>query len=291
MVATEAQEPSMKKFYSPEYGFLHACSKDGSLWYNLTDLCNTLAYKLREAEAIIKATKGKIKEMNVRRQKITTCNRFVDEDGLLTLLIECRKNQANGYRKWIEAVVTHSLRNPNESQELELIPTDRELTSYEIRLAYIEQFKRKQKAAKAKPVVTQNLQPSLFANGRVRREDQPQAPGEAPTTTTTVQPRTIATTSVTQAQPQQATNPNPQPFVPADGHMTVEDFFRKEMKFAEFIGHLDGVLKAARQYVRTLSRTPQKVTQQHINVMTTFRGMLKGNADNLKYQPSEAACL
>ena len=76
----------MKKFYSPEYGFLHACKKDGSLWYNLTDLCQTLSMLLREAEALVRTTRGQIREFNVRRQKITSCNRYIDQDGLLTLL-------------------------------------------------------------------------------------------------------------------------------------------------------------------------------------------------------------
>lgn len=132
----------MKKFYSPEYGFLHACKKDGSLWYNLTDLCQTLSMLLREAEALVRTTRGQIREFNVRRQKITSCNRYIDQDGLLTLLIECRKNQANGYRKWIDGVVTHSLNNPSDSQELEEIPVDSEMTSYEVRLAYIDQYRK-----------------------------------------------------------------------------------------------------------------------------------------------------
>ncbi len=66
--------------------------------------------------------------------------------GLLTLLIECRKNQANGYRKWIDTVVTHSLRYPADSQELEEIPADSEKTSYEIRLAYIDQYRQRPEA-------------------------------------------------------------------------------------------------------------------------------------------------
>lgn len=266
MATTQAQESTMKKFYSPEYGFLHACKKDGSLWYNLTDLCQTLSMLLREAEDLVKRTKGQVREFTVRRQKITSCNRYIDEDGLLTLLIECRKNQANGYRKWIDTVVTHSLRYPADSQELEEIPADSEKTSYEIRLAYIDQYRQRQKRSRTSSNPSSpSLQPSLFPQGRVRREEQHQAP---------VEPISEAA-----------------PFVPADGHMTVEDFFRKEMAYPEFISHLDGALKAARQYIRTLSKKQQRIAQQHINVMTTFRGMLKGNAENLKFQPSEAACL
>lgn len=269
MITTQAQEPTMKKFYSPEYGFLHACKKDGSLWYNLTDLCQTLSMLLREAEELVKRTKGQVREFNVRRQKITSCNRYIDEDGLLTLLIECRKNQANGYRKWIDTVVTQSLNNPAESQALEEIAADQEMTSYEVRLAYIEQYRKKQKQSKQKTTSAKSsatgLQPSLFKLGSIRKEEHQHAP----------------------AEPVSA----PKPFVPADGHMTVEEFFRKEMAYSEFISHLDGALKAARQYIRTLSQKQQKIAQQHINVMTTFRGMLKGNAENLKFQPSKAACL
>lgn len=260
----------MKKFYSPEYGFLHACKKDGSLWYNLTDLCQTLSMLLREAEALVRTTRGQIREFNVRRQKITSCNRYIDQDGLLTLLIECRKNQANGYRKWIDDVVTHSLNNPSDSQELEEIPVDSEMTSYEVRLAYIDQYRKKQRTGKSKSASARPapIQPSLFPQGRVRRED--------------VQRVGTPTHSKSQSS---------KPFVPADGHMTVEDFFRKEMAYPEFIFHLDGALKSARQYIRTLSKKQQKIAQQHINVLTVFRGMLKGNAENLQYQPSEAACL
>lgn len=254
MITTQAQEPSMKKFYSPEYGFLHACKKDGSLWYNLTDLCQTLSMLLREGEELVKTTKGRVREFNVRRQKITSCNRYIDEDGLLTLLIECRKNQANGYRKWIESVVTHSLRYPLESQELEEISNDRDMTSYEIRLAYIDQFKRKQKKQPSHRMETSR--PSLFHAEQTQKVEPKQS-----------------TTNI--------------PFVPADGHMTVEDFFRKEMSYTEFIGHLDGALKSARQYVRTLSNKQQRIAQQHINVLTVFKGMLKGNAENLKFQTSE----
>lgn len=270
MLPKTKQEPEMKKFYSPEYGFLHACKKDGSLWYNLTDLCQTLSMLLREAEALVKTTKGQIREYNVRRQKITSCNRYIDQDGLLTLLIECRKNQANGYRKWIDDVVTHSLMNPSESQALDEITDDQEMTSYEVRLAYIEQYRKKQKAGRRKTTssATARLQPSLFPPMQTGERKEHEA----------------ATSNPIQSRPRK-------PFVPADGHMTVEDFFRKEMAYPEFISHLDGALKAARQYVRTLSKKQQKIAQQHINVMTVFRGMLKGNAENLQFQPSEAACL
>lgn len=270
MLPKTKQEPEMKKFYSPEYGFLHACKKDGSLWYNLTDLCQTLSMLLREAEALVKTTRGQIREFNVRRQKITSCNRYIDQDGLLTLLIECRKNQANGYRKWIDDVVTHSLNNPSDSQELEEIPVDSEMTSYEVRLAYIDQYRKKQRTGKSKSasIRSAQMQPSLFPQGRVRREDVRQI-----------------------CSPAQSQSQSSKPFVPADGHMTVEDFFRKEMAYPEFIFHLDGALKSARQYIRTLSKKQQKIAQQHINVLTVFRGMLKGNAENLQYQPSEAACL
>ncbi len=278
MITKTKQEPEMKKFYSPEYGFLHACKKDGSLWYNLTDLCQTLSMLLREGEALVRTTRGQIREFNVRRQKITSCNRYIDQDGLLTLLIECRKNQANGYRKWIDDVVTHSLNNPADSQALDEIPADQEMTSYEMRLAYIEQYRKKQRAAKKRSTTSTSLQPSLFPQGRIRRDDVPMEATE--------QTEPITSPSL-QVPPILA----PAPFVPADGHMTVEDFFRKEMAYPEFIFHLDGALKAARLYVRTLSHKQQKVAQQHLNVLRVFRGMLLGNAENLQYQPSEAACL
>lgn len=258
----------MKKFYSTEYGFLHACKKDGSLWYNLTDLCQTLAMKLREAEAIVKTTKGKVCELNVRRQKITSCNRYVDQNGLLSLLIESRRNQANGYRQWIESEVTYSLLNPDHSTELDEIPADRDMTSYEMRIAYIEQARKKKRLAENSPV-----QLSLPI-------------GKKQKTPPTGTPAQATTTPKTQTPPRSK-------FVPKDGHMSVEEFFRHEMSLSEFIGYLDGVLKDARQRIRTLSQKQQRIAQQNINVMVVFRGMLKANADNLTYnQTSEIpACL
>lgn len=253
MITTQAQEPSMKKFYSPEFGFLHACKKDGCLWYNLTDICNTLSMKLREAEAIVKATKGKIKEMNVRRQKITSCNRFVDQDGLLTILIDSRKNQSNGFRRWIDSVVTFSLLNPSQSYALDEVEVTDDMTSYEVRLAYIDQAKRK---AKAK--MSMATQPSLPI---VKKKSVP-----APVPT---------------AQEE---------FVPADGHMSVEEFFRREMQLPEFIGYLDGVMKAARQHIRTLSHKQGREAQHCVNVLRVFRGMLNANAKNLTYSKAPA-CL
>lgn len=246
MITTQAQEPSMKKFYSPEYGFLHACKKDGCLWYNLTDICNTLSMKLREAEVIVKATKGKIKEMNVRRQKITSCNRFVDQDGLLTILIDSRKNQSNGFRRWIDSVVTFSLLNPSQSYALDEVEVTDDMTSYEVRLAYIDQAKRK-----ARSKVSTATQPSLPI---VKKKSVP-----AP---------------VQKIQEE---------FVPDDGHMSVEEFFRKEMRLPEFISNLDGVMKAARQHIRTLSHKQSREAQHCVNVLRVFRGILNANAKNLTY--------
>lgn len=250
MTVTQSQDPQMKKFYSPEYGFLHACNKDGTLWYNLTDICNTLAMKLREAESHVKNSKGKVNEFNVRRQKVTSCNRYVDQDGLLTVLIESRKNTSNGYRKWIESVVTHSLLHPDQSQELDEITPDCSMTSYEVRIAYIEQAKKK------RSTVQQTTSP--------KKQSQKQ------------QTLKISET--------------PEPFVPDDGHMTIEEFFRKEMSFTEFKSNLDNVLKCARQYIRTLSRKQQSEAQHSVNVMTTFRGMLKANEKNLIFTQA-VACL
>ncbi len=254
MLMNQAQEPSMKKFYSQEYGFLHACKKDGCLWYNLTDICQTLSIKLREAETIVKSTKGRIREMNVRRQKVTSCNRFVDQDGLLTILIDSRKNQSNGYRRWIDSVVIFSLLNPAQSQALDEVAVTDEMTSYEVRLAYIEQAKKKSRQRLAR-ITGQKVLPNI------ERETKPK---ETPHTQDN--------------------------FVPADGHMSVEEFFRKEMSLTEFIGNLDGVLRCARQQIRTLSHKQGREAQHCVNVLRVFRGMLKANADNLTYSDA-SACL
>ncbi len=256
MITTQAQEPSMQKFYSPEYGFLHACKKDGCLWYNLTDICNTLSMKLREAEAIVRATKGKIKEMNVRRQKITSCNRFVDQDGLLTILIDSRKNQSNGYRRWIDSVVTFSLLNPSQSHALDEVQITDDMTSYEVRLAYIDQARRKAKSKKTQAQSTQMALPNIHKK---------------------------------KAEPIPAKSAQEE-FVPADGHMSVEEFFRKEMHLPEFISNLDGVMKCARQHIRTLSHKQSREAQHCVNVLRVFRGMLNANAKNLTYCEAPA-CL
>ena len=79
-------------------------------------------------------------------------------------------------------------------------------------------------------------------------------------------------------------------FVPDDGHMSVEEFFRQEMRLPEFISNLDGVMKAARQHTRTLSHKQSRKAQHCVNVLRVFRGILNANVRNLTY--SEApTCL
>lgn len=123
----------MKKFYSSEFGFLHAIVADGKLWFNMTDLCNALRMALRDAKNECELANCEVREYNVRRAKFTSCNCYVDEDGMHTIIVESRKTRANAYRQWIEAVVCFSLHNPEKSLALhELDLTGRE-TSWEVR--------------------------------------------------------------------------------------------------------------------------------------------------------------
>ncbi|MCM1223241.1 MAG: hypothetical protein NC548_53195 [Lachnospiraceae bacterium] len=139
----------MKKFYSSEFGFLHAIEVDDRLWFNMTDLCSALRMSLRDAKNECELANCEVREYNVRRAKFTSCNCYVDEDGMHTIIVESRKTRANAYRQWIEAIVCFSLRNPKKSLALhELELTGRE-TSYDVRKAYMNQAKSNEALAKA----------------------------------------------------------------------------------------------------------------------------------------------
>lgn len=49
-ISNAIQEPGMKKFFSSEFGFLHAIVVDGKLWFNMTDPCSALRMALRDAK-------------------------------------------------------------------------------------------------------------------------------------------------------------------------------------------------------------------------------------------------
>lgn len=117
-ISNAIQEPGMKKFYSSEFGFLHAIVADGKMWFNMTDLCNALRMALRDAKNECELANCEVREYNVRRAKFTSCNCYVDEDWMHTIIVESRKTRANAYRQWIEAVVCFSLRNPQKSLAL-----------------------------------------------------------------------------------------------------------------------------------------------------------------------------
>ena len=80
----------------------------------------------------------------------------------------------------------------------------------------------------------------------------------------------------------------PKPFIPLDGHMTVEQFFRDEIPYDEFCYYLDGLLADAQAHIVLLDKKSQWEAQHRINVITVFEQMLKANAGNIKYVPKVA---
>lgn len=175
-ISNAIQEPGMKKFYSSEFGFLHAIIADGRLWFNMTDLCNALRMALRDAKNECELANCEVREYNVRRAKFTSCNCYVDEDGMHTIIVESRKTRANAYRQWIEAVVCFSLRNPQKSLALhELDLTGRE-TSWEVRKAYMNQAKANEALAKALVEKFVRKPPQRNRNAVVRQPRQRNPP-------------------------------------------------------------------------------------------------------------------
>ncbi len=148
-ISNAIQEPGMKKFFSSEFGFLLALISDGRLWFNMTDLCNALRIALRDAKNECELANCEVREYNVRRAKFTSCNCYVDEDGMHTIIVESRKTRANAYRQWIEAVVCFSLRNPKKSLALHELELTGNETSYEVRKAYMNQAKSNEALATA----------------------------------------------------------------------------------------------------------------------------------------------
>lgn len=283
-ISNAIQEPGMKKFYSSEFGFLHALISDGKLWFNMTDLCNALRMAQRDAKNECELANCEVREYNVRRAKFTSCNCYVDEDGMHTIIVESRKTRANAYRQWIEAVVCFSLRNPKKSLALHEIELTGKETSYEVRKAYMNQAKSNEALAKA--LIEKFVQEDTTVGQSV---DNPQRVGKS-------KGKKISSPSQGVSKKTQGSTPkvtpriSPKKFTPLHGHMTVEEFFRNEIPYAEFCYYLDGLLADAQAHIVLLDEKEQWKAQHRINVVSVFEKMLKANAGNIEYKP-KVACV
>lgn len=283
-ISNAIQEPGMKKFFSSEFGFLHAIEADGRLWFNMTDLCNALRMALRDAKNECELANCEVREYNVRRAKFTSCNCYVDEDGMHTIIVESRKTRANAYRQWIEAVVCFSLRNPKKSLALhELELTGRE-TSYDVRKAYMNQAKSNEALANAlieKFVEEAKAEESKNKSGTRKKTAKKASHSQKGKS----KPKPVVSSSVP-VNPKP--NVQPKSFTPLHGHMTVEEFFRNEIPYAEFCYYLDGLLADAQAHIVLLDQKKQWEAQHRINVVSVFEKMLKANAGDIEYQPKVA---
>lgn len=96
------QSPEVRKFYDGRFGELNiAVDKEHGKMFCLTDVCRGLDLLKKEGLRIIKKSECAVKEFFVKRTKIVTGHEFVDADGFLSLIAECRKNKADSYRKWV----------------------------------------------------------------------------------------------------------------------------------------------------------------------------------------------
>lgn len=239
------QEPGMSKFYSPDFGFLHACKKDGKVWFNMTDVCRCLNVKLGEADGWMKDSDCEVREYNVKRAKITTCNRYVDGDGLSSILIYCCRGIANSYRRWINNVILYSFLNPEKSQAIKELDdeTCNHLTSPQI----VDHYKA---------MATKKERAKVIENSKTKEKEP------------------VSTTGKT-------------PFIPKDGHMMIEEWFREEFPIMEFLGIIDGLVEDALSAIAVFKDEKKWPAQHRVNVMKVFRSMLLANEGNIKYAPSE----
>lgn len=285
-ISNAIQEPGMKKFFSSEFGFLHALISDGKLWFNMTDLCNSLRMALRDAKNECELANCEVREYNVRRAKFTSCNCYVDEDGMHTIIVESRKTRANAYRQWIEAVVCFSLRNPNKSLALHEIELTGRETSYEVRKAYMNQAKSNEALANA--LIEKFVKEASSDDAKNRKSSRKK---KSPT-------KKVATSSKPIIQKKTKRNAStppkvpsivlPNKFTPLHGHMTVEEFFRNEIPYEEFCYYLDGLLADAQAHIVLLDEKKRWEAQHRINVVSVFEKMLKANAGNIQYKPKVA---
>lgn len=263
MTKNAVQEPGMAKFYSKSFGFLHACKKDGRVWYNLTDVCRTMNLTIHEASDWIKDAGCAVREYNVRRSKITSCNRYVDNDGLSTILIMCCRATANEYRRWIVNTVIWSMANP--AQSLAILELDEQKLNDFTAPQIVEHYKS---VAKDRSSVTPIPTPA------------PSEPLIEP------QEKNIIPKATKESTPDK-------PFKPANGHLLIEEWFRQEFPIVEFLGYIDGMINDATKLMKKLPKKDRWPVQHRVNVMSVFRKMLKANEANVKYAPtaSRVACM
>lgn len=271
MIKNNVQEPGMAKFYSKQFGFLHACVKDGRAWYNMTDVCRTMKITIIEAVRWMEEANCEVREYNVKRSKVTSCNRFVENDGLSTLLIMCCRTSANEYRRWIVSNVLYSMQNPAQTLAIDELDETRleRLTSSQV----LEHYKA---VARERKVL-------------LTAKDAPGTPIEPiPPIEPLVQPKSIAMPKTKQT-PKQVEKP----FVPANGHLLIEEWFRQEFPIIEFLGYIDGMIADVSKFCKKLPKKDRWPVQHRINVMTVFRKMLQANEANVRYAPTaaRAACM
>lgn len=96
---------NVKKFYDVRFGELNiAVSMEGRM-YCLMDICRILNLLKREGDKIVKSCGCKTREYFVKRTKTVVSRLFVDESGLVSLVTESRKNNADRFRIWAEGLV------------------------------------------------------------------------------------------------------------------------------------------------------------------------------------------
>lgn len=269
MIKNNVQEPGMAKFYSRQFGFLHACVKDGKAWYNMTDVCRAMKITIVEAIRWMNEAKCEVREYNVRRSKVTSCNRYVENDGLSTLLIMCCRTSANEYRRWIVNNVLYSMQYPAQTLAIDELDEERleRLSSPQV-LEYYKTVARERKVP-------------------LTAKDAPGMPIEPiPPIEPLVQPKNI----VVAPKPKVMED---KPFVPANGHLLIEDWFRQEFPIVEFLGYIDGIIDDVKKYIKNIPKKERWSVQHRINVMTVFRKMLQANEANVRYAPTpaRAACM
>ena len=97
-----SEQPPIECAEKPEFGELHTATFGGKTWYCVSDVCRCLGLLIREGEDILNRNSHVRNEFIFRRKKIAMSYVFTDTDGLLSLIIESRKNKANPFRRWIE---------------------------------------------------------------------------------------------------------------------------------------------------------------------------------------------
>ena len=97
--------PKVKVVTSAEFGEVHYTSTADGVLYCVTDICKSLNLLIREGERIVERNRCGTRELFIKKKKKTVSHLFVDENGLLSLIIESRKSKANDFRMWLMGTV------------------------------------------------------------------------------------------------------------------------------------------------------------------------------------------